>query len=155
MIRITNAPRILAAAYGFIIIAASASAQSLSLEWFPLEAVAWNASSDSFSVVGELHPSQESMMLGGDFALIASFLIGENSEPVTANPRPQLHSLVLSNGQVRFGILGVAALTVRVERALSPVGPWVCVGSAALDERGAGEFLDENPPQAAAFYRTK
>jgi len=106
---------ILAAVFAFVVSAAPSSAQNLAIEWLPTEEEAWNASGGSFTIVGELQPTHESVMKGGSFSVTASFGL---AEVVTANPVNAAPSVSLLTNQVyviassgAIDLLGFATFT--------------------------------------------
>jgi hypothetical protein len=55
--------------------------------------------------------------------------------------------------QVRFA--GVPGYAYDVERADNPAGPWIALATTNAPPGGVWLFLDPNPPQPTAFYRTR
>jgi hypothetical protein len=64
--------------------------------------------------------------------------------------------IVAQGGQgVQVTFAGVPGYAYDVERASSPIGPWISVETTNAPPGGLWLFLDPSPPQPTAFYRTR
>ena len=71
----------------------------------------------------------------------------------TAPSQNMLPPTPTANG-VLLSFAGIVGRTYSVQRALTVEGPWVTIGTAAVDVTGLGSLTDTNPPPGDAFYRT-
>jgi len=68
---------------------------------------------------------------------------------------PSLVTPPLNSPQgVMVAFKGAPGQTLRVERALSLLGPWTPVGAITVDQTGSSVFIDTAAPKERAFYRT-
>ena len=67
---------------------------------------------------------------------------------------PEAVSINLVPAGVRLRFTVVPRLSYNLERAPAANGPWSTISIQTAPASGAFEYLDTNPPAAAAFYRT-
>jgi hypothetical protein len=66
---------------------------------------------------------------------------------------PEAVSIKLISTGVCVRFSGVSGRRYNVERAPAVTGPWSTINTQTAPLSGAFEYLDTNPPAAAAFYR--
>jgi hypothetical protein len=65
-----------------------------------------------------------------------------------------IFSIDLVSTGVRLRVTGLPGRSYNIERARAVTGPWSTINTQTAPESGPFEYLDTNPPSAAAFYRT-
>lgn len=94
----------------------------------------------------------------GDFYGVSRGITGVNLgwvfrvSGIVGAPPVRLAPPAIGDGTVDFAVTGVPGETFDIQRALSPEGPWNTIGNVELDEDGAGNFDDTNPPADKAYY---
>jgi len=68
-------------------------------------------------------------------------------------PEPSKVSIDLVPAGVRLRVTGVPGRSYNIERAPTVTGPWSTINTQTAPASGAFEYIDTNPPAAAAFYR--
>jgi hypothetical protein len=66
---------------------------------------------------------------------------------------PEVVSINLVSTGVRLRFTGVSGHSHNIERAPAVTGPWSTLNTQPAPASGTFEYLDTNPPTAAAFYR--
>ncbi|MCX6922555.1 MAG: hypothetical protein NT154_04970 [Verrucomicrobia bacterium] len=68
-------------------------------------------------------------------------------------PRPPV-AIDLAPTGIRLRFAGVSGHIYNIERAPAFTGPWGTLATPTVPPGGLIEYIDTNPPSAAAFYRT-
>ena len=80
--------------------------------------------------------------------------VSVTSDPNEAGAMGQLGVLITADGKVTVGFVVIPGRTYAVLRAGSVTHPiWETIGTAVAGSTGLLEFVDENPPPVAGFYR--
>jgi hypothetical protein len=79
--------------------------------------------------------------------VLVSVLPGTVASQTMLPPAPTANGVLVS-------FAGIVGSTYTVQRAPTVDGPWVTLGTAAVDWTGLGSLTDTNPPPDDAFYRT-
>jgi hypothetical protein len=94
-----------------------------------------------------------SLALGPDGMVAVTGCSNGGYATVVYRDVPAVSIDLISTG-VRLRVSGLPGRSYNIERTPGVTGPWSTINTQTAPASGLFEYLDPNPPSAAAFYRT-